>query len=77
MLNIMEQVNGGNFYNCMPIGNDTDAFIKEAEWMKELAGDGHKLLNKIASPGFKKGNIEFSKTIKDALFKSWRDQIKW
>lgn len=61
----------------LPIGNDTDAFIKEAEWMKELAVDGHKLLNKIASPGFKKGNIEFSKTIKDALFKSWRDQIKW
>lgn len=71
MLNIMEQVNGGNFYNCMPIGNDTDAFIKEAEWMNELAEQGQKLLNKIASPGFKKGNIQLTQEIKDSFFKNW------
>ena len=48
------------FYPCT---DKFDAFIKEAELMSKHLKDGEKLLNKIASPGFKYGNIPLQKVL--------------
>lgn len=53
------------------VEDDKAAFILEANWMNELAGAGKKLLNKIASPGFKYGNIDKVEGFVKALFRSW------
>jgi hypothetical protein len=55
----------------MPIGDNTKAFIQEARWMSEAAEAGQKMLNKIASPGFKKGNIPVGDLVKYLFGKGW------
>ena len=56
------------FYPCT---DKFDAFIKEAELMSKHLKDGEKLLNKIASPGFKYGNIPFAESFRDLLARKW------
>lgn len=50
---------------------DRNAFIQEAKWMNKFAKKGINMLNKIASPGFKKGNISMAKDFRQYLFKAW------
>ncbi|MDE5616314.1 MAG: hypothetical protein K2I78_00830, partial [Clostridia bacterium] len=56
------------FYPCK---NDMEAFIKEADLMNGYLKDGEKLLNKIASPGFKYGDIPFKESYKKLLANDW------
>ena len=63
------------FIQTVKDNDDKAAFILEANWMNELAGAGKKLLNMIASPGFKYGNIDKVDGFVKALFRNWGGKL--